>query len=111
MLLTFVATAVSGGFGLIGAAKIAKTKAMVALAAHVGFTPEAYQKIGAAEVAGAIGVLVGLVWPAAGFVAGSLLLALLVGAVATHAKARDGLAAILPAMVFAAGCMAYLTLL
>ena len=48
------------GFGMAGMAKITKQQMLVESAEHLGFSISQYQLIGAAEVAGAVGVLVGL---------------------------------------------------
>ena len=44
----------------LGAAKILAVPPMRAAAAHVGFSVAAYRRIGVLEVAGAVGLLVGL---------------------------------------------------
>ena len=63
-----------------GVAKLAGTSFMKESAAHLGFSWPAYQRIGALEVAGALGVLVGIVVPLLGALASGCLAVLLVRA-------------------------------
>lgn len=95
-------------FAALGAAKIAKTSSMRARAEHVGFSAESYQLIGAAEVFGAAGVAAGLVYAPVGYAAGAGLLVLLAGAVGAHLRSGDRAADLGPAILFAAGTLAYL---
>lgn len=103
--------ALSVAFAALGAAKVAKTPAMVARAGHVGFSVERYQLIGLAELAGALGILLGLACAPLGYAAGAGLVALMAGALLTHARRGDGPAEMAPAVLFAAGAVAYLVLL
>jgi hypothetical protein len=98
-------------FVLLGVAKLLALPRMRALADHAGFSVAAYRGIGALEVAGAAGLLLGLAVPLLGFAAGAGLLLLLAGAVITHARNGDGFRAMAPAVVCAAlvaGCLATL---
>jgi hypothetical protein len=110
-LTVVLAVALGGAFAALGAAKVARTPSMVARAGHVGFSVERYQLIGLAELAGAIGILLGLAYSPLGYSAGAGLLALMTGALFTHARRRDGSAEMAPAILFAAGIVAYLILL
>lgn len=105
------AAIVATGFAGLGAAKLAKTACMRARAEHVGFSAEAYQLIGAAEVAGAAGILVGLRHPPVGYAAGAGLLALLGGAAARHLRQGDGPKELAPAVVFATATLGYIVAL
>jgi DoxX-like family len=98
-------------FAGLGTAKVRAVPAMRHAAAEVGMSTDAYRRIGALEVAGACGVLVGLAAPAIGALAGAGLLALLGGAVITHLRAGHRLAAAAPALVSAAVVAAYLAVL
>ena len=96
----------------LGSAKILAIAPMRARAAHVGFSVTAYRRIGILEIAGAIGLAVGLVQPLLGGLAGTGLLLLLAGAIVTHVRNGDGLREIAPAVVCAllvAGYLAALT--
>jgi hypothetical protein len=100
--------AVAAGFTALGAAKLAKTPPMRARAEHVGFTAESYQLIGAAELAGAAGVLIGLAYAPVGYAAGIGLLGLLSGAFRAHTRAGGDLRELAPAALFAVGTVSYL---
>jgi hypothetical protein len=106
IVITGLALAVA--FAALGAAKVARTSSMRARAEHVGFSAESYQLIGAAEVLGAAGVAAGLVYAPVGYAAGAGLLVLLAGAVRTHLRSGDRAADLGPAVLFAAGTVAYL---
>jgi len=84
-----------------GGAKLAGAPALKESAAHLGFSWPAYQRIGGLEVAGAVGVLVGLVVPLLGALAAACLAVLLVLATATHLRRGDSLAVAAPAAVLA----------
>ena len=85
-LAVVLAVAVLGA----GAAKLAGLPFMKQSAAHLGFSWPAYQRIGGLEVAGALGVLVGLVVPALGALAAGCLAVLLALATAAHLRRGDG---------------------
>lgn len=110
-LTVLLAVVLGAAFAALGAAKVAKTPAMVARAGHVGFSAERYQLIGLAELVGALGILLGLACAPLGYAAGVGLVALMAGALLTHARQGDGPAEMTPAVLFAAGAVAYLTLL
>ena len=84
-----------------GVAELAGAAAMQDAANHLGFSWPAYQRIGALEVAGGLGVLVGIVVPLLGALAGGCLAVLLALAAATHLRRGDGLLAAAPAAVLA----------
>jgi hypothetical protein len=98
-------------FVMLGAAKIFAVPPMRDLAAKAGFSTAAYRRIGALEVAGATGVALGLVVPLLGYMAGAGLLVLLAGALITHARNRDGVRELVPAMVCALLVVGYLAAL
>jgi hypothetical protein len=107
VLAVVLAVAVLGA----GAAKLAGAPFMKDSAAHLGFSWPAYQRIGAAEVTGALGVLVGLVVPLLGALAASCLAVLLLLATATHLRRGDSLPRAAPAAVLAALAVAVAVLL
>ena len=86
-------------FTALGAAKILAVPPMQARAAHVGFSVAAYRRIGVLEVAGAAGVLIGLIRPLLGGMASVGLLLLLAGALVTHLRNHDGPRELAPAVV------------
>ena len=96
-LCVLLAVAVLGA----GIAKLAGAPAMKESATHLGFSWVAYQRIGALEVAGALGVLVGLAFPLPGALAAGCLALLLVLATTTHLRRGDSLPTAAPAAVLA----------
>ena len=76
-------------FGVAGLAKIGGAPVMRKAAQHLGFTVDQYRVIGALELAGALGLVVGLVVPAIGVAAAIGLGLLLIGAGTAHLVNRD----------------------
>lgn len=113
--MSAAATALAGTVAVfftgLGTAKIRAVPAMRERAAHHGMSVSAYQKIGALEVAGAAGVLVGLAEPRIGALAGAGLLALLAGALVASLRDGDNVKEAAPALVSAAAVAAYLAAL
>ena len=113
--MSAAATALAGTlavfFAGLGTAKMRAVPAMRERAAHVGMSTAAYRKIGAFEVAGAAGVLVGLAEPRIGGLAGAGLLALLAGALVAHLRTGDTLREAAPALVSALAVAGYLAAL
>ena len=77
-------------------------------AAHFGIPWPRYRLIGVAELAAAVGVLVGLVWRPAGLLAAAGMTLLLIGALITHRRAHDNVREALPALLALAVSGAYL---
>jgi uncharacterized membrane protein YphA (DoxX/SURF4 family) len=75
-------------FSALGTAKILALQPMRELAAEAGLSVAAYRRIGLLEVAGAVGLLIGLVQPLIGVLAGAGLLLLLGGAVVVHLRRK-----------------------
>jgi hypothetical protein len=96
-LAVLLAIAVLGA----GAAKLAGVPFMKESADHLGFSWAAYQRIGGLEVAGALGVLAGLVVPLLGALAAGCLALLLVLATGTHLRRGDSPLRAAPAAVLA----------
>ena len=71
----------------------------LAIRDHLGVKPVQWRVIGALELAGVVGVLVGLVWAPIGVAAAIGLALLTVGAVAFHVRASDGVAKTTPAVI------------
>lgn len=75
-----------------GLAKVTKQDRMVHTAEHLGFSVTQFQLIGGAEIAGAVGVLAGVVsddLDALGIAAAAGLVLVGVGAFVTHLRAGD----------------------
>jgi uncharacterized membrane protein YphA (DoxX/SURF4 family) len=104
-----IALAVTLGliFILFGVAKFVPVPAMRTAADHVGFTINQYRAIGALEVAGAIGIAVGLKLPAIGFAAAGGIVLLMLGAARAHITHRDNPGRILFPCLVAAVAVAY----
>jgi hypothetical protein len=98
-------------FIALGVAKILAVPPMQARAAHVGFSVAAYRRIGVLEVAGAIGVLAGLIRPLLGGLASVGLLLLLAGAMVTHMRNHDSAREVAPSVVCAMLVAGYLAAL
>ena len=98
-------------FFLFGAAKLFALAPMRERAAHAGFSVGAYRGIGALEIAGAAGLLLGLAVPVLGILAAVGLLLLLAGALVTHVRNRDGIRDLVPALVCAVLVAGYLVAL
>lgn len=102
----FVATAVlSSLLALVflgaGSSKVAKVKMQRDNAEHLGFSIGAYQRIGALQIAGAIGLAVGLWVVPLGVAAALGLTLMMIGAITCHVRAKDKPAMFAPALVLA----------
>ena len=97
-------------FLAVGTAKILALQPMRELASEAGFTVAAYRRIGLLEVAGAVGLLLGLFAPLIGALAGAGLLLLLAGALVVHLRKGDGPQKYAPALVCGLLVAAYLVL-
>lgn len=92
-----------------GGAKVTAQPAMVSAAQHTGFSLPSFKIIGALELAGALGLVVGL-WVAwIGIAAALGLLITMVAAVAVHSRAGDDVKGFGPPAVL--GALTLLTLL
>ncbi|MBF6341102.1 DoxX family protein [Nocardia abscessus] len=80
-------------------------------AAHLGFSIDAFRRIGVLALLGAIGVLLGLTIPLVGVLAATGLVALMVGAVVCHLRVRDRFGQLIPPIAVATVGVAYLILI
>ena len=86
--------------------KIARQESQLATLRHVGFPTERAWLLAAAEIAGAVGLVIGLSWPPLGIAAGIGIILYFLGAVISHLRVREwhiAPAAVL--MVVAAGTL------
>ncbi|MER7458016.1 DoxX family protein [Micromonospora sp. NPDC126480] len=97
-------------FAALGTAKILALQPMRELAGEAGFSVAAYRRIGVLEIAAVIGLLIGLVQPLIGILAGAGLLLLLGGALVVHLRKGDGPRKYAPAIVCGILVAAYLVL-
>ena len=79
-------------------------------AAHFGIPWPRYRLIGAAELAAAAGVLIGLWWLPLGLAAAAGLILLLTGALVTHRRAADSGKEMAPALLGLVIAIAYLAI-
>jgi hypothetical protein len=66
---------------------------------HLGVSPVQWRSIGALELAGVAGVLIGLLWAPIGIAAAIGLTLLSIGAIAFHLRASDRVAEMIPAVI------------
>jgi DoxX-like family len=106
-MTTVLAVVLAVVFGVAGLAKVAGAPVMRKAARHLGFSVGKYRVVGALEVAGAVGLLVGLVVPVIGVAAAIGLGLLLIGAGSAHLVHRDGAPRVAVPLVLAAVVAAY----
>jgi len=100
---------------LVGSAgaKLAKSPAVMGTTASVGFPEDRVWLLAAAEIAGAIGLVVGLFWWPIGVAAASGVILYFIGAIVAHVHANDknfGAALIVLLVAVAALAMRVLTI-
>ena len=79
-------------------------------AAHFGIAWPRYRLIGAAELAAAAGILIGLWWHPLGVAAAAGMALLLLGALITHQRTADGGKEMAPALIALVLTLAYLAI-
>ncbi len=79
--------------------KLLGVQKSLAIRDHLGVKPLQWRLIGACELAGVAGVLVGLIWAPLGIAAAIGLALLSVGAIAFHMRASDSAADTAPAVI------------
>jgi len=94
-------------FGAAGIAKIGGAPVMRTAARHLGFSVGLYRVIGVLELAGLVGLLIGLAVPAIGVAAAIGLGLLLIGAGTPHLVNRDGASRVAVPLVLVAVVAAY----
>ncbi len=108
---SLLALALGLGFLCAGYAKITQAPVMVKAGRQLGVTAGTYRLVGAAEIAGAIGIAFGLVFTWVGVVAAFGLLALMVSAIGLHLHVDDQLHELVPAGTLALLVMVYLAVI
>ncbi|WP_036511046.1 DoxX family protein [Nocardia aobensis] len=110
-LATILAVVLAVLFAPLGAAKIAALPHIRRRADHAGFSVDAFRVIGCLEIAGALGLLIGIAsWPI-GATAGLGLTLLMIGALVSHLRVRDRVQQFAPAVVVGVLCVCYLVTL
>ena len=106
-LVTILLSAVLTGLGI---AKVAAVPRMRQAAAHHGFSVGSYRAIGVLELAGSVGLVIGLRVPALGVAAAVGVALLMLGGVMAHVRSGDPAARWLPAIGTASLAVAYAAL-
>jgi DoxX-like family len=86
-------------FTFSSAIKLLGVRQSLEIRDHLGVSPVLWRVIGVLELAGVVGVLVGLAWAPIGVAAATGLALLSVGAVAFHLRASDGFVKMAPALL------------
>lgn len=86
-------------FAFSSSIKLVGVPKSLAIRDHLGVSPVQWRLIGALELAGVAGVLVGLLWAPIGIAAAIGLILLSIGAVAFHLRASDRPMDMVPAVI------------
>ena len=86
-------------FAFSSSIKLLGVPKSLAIRDHFGVSPLQWRIIGALELAGVAGLLVGLLWAPIGIAAALGLILLSIGAVAFHLRASDRLVDMVPAVI------------
>ena len=100
--------------GAFGAAGIIKVLDRDPARKHFGYTKRQYQMIGLTELAGAAGVIVGLVWTKIewlGIAAAVGICTLMLGALMAHARVEDEGKKVIPALAMMVIAIAYIVVI
>jgi hypothetical protein len=93
-----------------GVPKVIQLSVVRASAEHLGVSVALDRMIGAAQVAAAVGLLVGIAFPPLSILTAAAVCLLMCGALGYHVKAADKVAAMLPAVSTAAVAIAVVAL-
>lgn len=93
-----------------GAPKVIQLSVVRASAEHLGVSVALDRMIGLAQIAAAVGLLLGIAFPALSVVTAAAVCLLMGGAVRYHIKANDTFVAMLPAVLTAAAALAVVVL-
>jgi DoxX-like family len=86
-------------FAFSSSIKLLGVKRSLAIRDHLGISPTVWRLIGVLELAGVVGVLMGLRWSLLGIAAAAGLALLSVGAVVSHVRASDSVVETAPAVI------------
>ncbi len=89
VVLVVLSVLLAAAVAVAGGAKLAAVPQMKHSATHLGFSLQAYQRIGGLELLAALGLLVGLAVETVGVLAALGVFLLMFGALAFHARAKD----------------------
>src|SRR3954467_8834558 len=93
-----------------GAPKVIQLSVVRVSAEHLGISVALDRMIGVAQMAAAVGLLLGIALPALSIVTGAAVCFLMCGAIGYHVKAEDKVLAMLPAVLTAAVAIAVVVL-
>ncbi len=110
ILTVILAVLLGVGFVMFGVGKLASVKMMAEAQQHLGLPSGMFKMIGALEVLGGAGVLIGLHadLPVIGVLAGVGLVGMTIGAAFYHQKAGDAMKEWLPAVVMGSMAIFYI---
>ena len=103
MHIAFIAVSVLLALEMVvtGTPKVIQLNTSRAHAEHLGVSVALDRAIGAAEMAAAVGLVLGLAFPALSLISGAGVFLLMCGAIGYHAKAKDNLLTMAPAVITA----------
>jgi uncharacterized membrane protein HdeD (DUF308 family) len=107
-VFTVLSLPLAAAYVLPGSAKLLAHPKMRHAAAHFGIPWSRYRLLGVAELAAAVGVLMGIRWPSLGVAAAIGMVLLLVGALLTHRRAGDRVKEAASALLVLLSTVAYL---
>lgn len=109
ILMTIFAIVLAAAFGSAGLGKLIGVAPLEEARGHLGLSPGLWRAVGALEVLGAAGVLIGLAgsFVTVGVLAGAGLVAMTIGATYYHRHAGDGIGEWLPAVVMGSVAIFY----
>lgn len=109
--MTTVMAVVMALIALVSATgKLRKIPQVIDSVTGVGVKPDQIQKLAYLQIAGAIGILVGIAYPLLAFISASALMLYFLGAVVAHLRVKDKFKDFAPALFLAVlfGYLAYL---
>jgi DoxX-like family len=107
-VLAVLSLPLAAAYLLPGSAKLLAHPKMRKAASHLGIPWSRYRLIGAAELAAAAGILLGIRWPPLGVAAAIGMVLLLLGALLTHRRAGDPAKEAMPGLLVLLLTIAYL---
>ena len=112
MHIAFIAVSVllALEMAVTGAPKVLQLSISRTSAEHLGVSVALDRAIGTAEMAAAVGLVLGIAYPALALVAGAAVCLLMFGAIGYHVKAKDNVPAVAPALFTAALALAVVVL-
>ncbi|WP_051730866.1 MULTISPECIES: DoxX family protein [Actinomycetes] len=103
MFISFVLVSllVAAIIATAGTLKVIGHRSMIVNARHLRYSRTAFTRIGALELVGSVGLVLGLWWKPLSIVTGIAVCALMIGAVIAHIRVKDAANELLPAITAA----------